>query len=373
LTDTAVTLKVLIVDDSLDDVLLLQRELRRGGYEAVVERVDDLASLAGALAGFTLVSRDITEQMRIAEERMQSQKLEVIGRLAGSVAHDFNNLLTIVSGFTELLNQSMEPDDASRIYLEEIVKATDQAAALTQQLLAFGRRQLLQPRVIDVNEIVSSMETMLRRLIGENVELSIRLEASPGSIRADAVQIQQAILNLVINARDAMPPGGTISIMTGNARETPGVGAEGGAGPLVTLVVADTGEGMDQQTLARIFEPFFTTKEVGKGSGLGLATVDGIVAQSGGRIRVSSVLNQGTTFTVLLPSTTDVPLGRPTAESPTASPTGSETVLLVEDEPALGGSAGGCWPSSATPCWRRPTARRRSAWPKRTMARSTWC
>jgi CheY-like chemotaxis protein len=266
---------------------------------------------------------------------MQSQKLEVIGRLAGSVAHDFNNLLTIVSGFTELLNQSMEPDDASRIYLDEITKATDQAASLTQQLLAFGRRQLLQPRVIDVNEIVSNMETMLRRLIGENIELSIRLEASPSSIRADAVQIQQAILNLVINARDAMPAGGTISITTGNARETPDVGAEGGADPLVTLVVADTGEGMDQQTLARIFEPFFTTKAVGKGTGLGLATVDGIVAQSGGRIRVSSALNQGTTFTVLLPSTADVPLGSPTVESPTSSPTGSETVLLVEDEPAL--------------------------------------
>jgi two-component system, cell cycle sensor histidine kinase and response regulator CckA len=327
---------------------ILETAARVGTYESEVwcTRKDGSALLASmlitaardaaaALAGFTLVSRDITEQMRIAEERMQSQKLEVIGRLAGSVAHDFNNLLTIVSGFTELLNQSMEPDDAGRIYLDEIIKATDQAAALTQQLLAFGRRQLLQPRVIDVNEIVSNMETMLRRLIGENIELSIRLEASPGSTRADAVQIQQAILNLVINARDAMPAGGTISIITGNARETPGVGAEGGADPLVTLVVADTGEGMDQQTLARIFEPFFTTKEVGKGSGLGLATVDGIVAQSGGRIRVSSALNQGTTFTVLLPSTADVPLGSPTVASATSSPTGSETVLLVEDEPAL--------------------------------------
>jgi two-component system cell cycle sensor histidine kinase/response regulator CckA len=188
--------------------------------------------------------------------------------------------------------------------------------------------------VIDVNEIVAGMETMLRRLIGENIELNFRLDASPSSIRADAVQIQQAAMNLVINARDAMPAGGTISVATGNVRETSVAGAEGAAGALVTLIVADTGQGMDPQTLARIFEPFFTTKEVGKGSGLGLATVDGIVAQSGGRIKVSSALDQGTTFTILLPSTTDLPLGSPTVER-VASPTGSETVLLVEDEPAL--------------------------------------
>jgi nitrogen-specific signal transduction histidine kinase len=289
----------------------------------------------GTLRGFTLVSRDITEQMRIAEERMQSQKLEVIGRLAGSVAHDFNNLLTIVSGFTDLLLQSMGSDETNRLYLDEITKAANQAASLTQQLLAFGRRQLLQPRVVDINDIVVTMETMLRRLMGENIELSIRLEASPGSIRADAVQIQQAILNLVINARDAMPKGGRISITTGNVQDAAAVGSEAPPGQMVSLVVEDTGEGMDAQTLDRIFEPFFTTKDVGKGSGLGLATVDGIVAQSGGRIRVTSAPNEGTTFTILLPSTSDLPLGASAAEPPTASPTGSETVLLAEDEPAL--------------------------------------
>src|SRR5262245_36602624 len=179
------------------------------------------------------------------------------------------------------------------------------------------------------------METMLRRLIGENIELHVRLAAAPGSIRADAVQIQQALLNLVINARDAMPTGGTISVSTGNVWEAAVTGAEDGAGDLVTLVVSDNGHGMDQQTLARIFEPFFTTKEVGKGSGLGLATVDGIVAQSGGRIRVSSAVGQGTTFTISLPATADLPLGSPAAESRAPSPMGSETVLLVEDEPAL--------------------------------------
>ena len=324
---------------------ILEAAARVGTYESEVwcTRSDGSALLAsilitavrdedGILRGYTLVSRDITEQMRMAEERMQSQKLEVIGRLAGSVAHDFNNLLTIVSGFTELLGQSMEPDETHQMYLDEITKASNQAASLTQQLLAFGRRQLLQPRVIDLNDIVRSMETMLRRLIGENLELVTMLEASPSHIRADAVQIQQALLNLVINARDAMPTEGMVVITTGNSREA--IGSDAQAIPLVTLSVSDSGHGMDHDTLARIFEPFFSTKEVGKGSGLGLATVDGIVAQSGGRIRVDSEPGQGTTFTILLPSTDDrspdsVPL------EPTASTNGSETVLLVEDEAAL--------------------------------------
>jgi hypothetical protein len=327
---------------------ILEAAARVGTYESEVwcAREDGSALLAsllitavrdedGTLQGFTLIGRDVTEQMRIAEERMQSQKLEVIGRLAGSVAHDFNNLLTIVSGFAELLIQSLDEDQDSRIYLDEITKATDQAATLTQQLLAFGRRQILQPRGIDVNEVVASMETMLRRLTGENIELSIRLAASPASIRADAVQIQQALLNLVINARDAMPNGGVLSIATGNTREPAPPGAGDGTGETVTLVVSDTGQGMDPQTLARIFEPFFTTKDVGKGSGLGLATVDGIVAQSGGRIRVASTPGAGTTFTILLPATSELPLGSPAVEPAPASPTGSETVLLVEDEPAL--------------------------------------
>jgi len=287
---------------------------------------------AGMLRGFTLVCRDITEQMRIAEERMQSQKLEVIGRLAGSVAHDFNNLLTIVSGFTELLIQSIEEDETHRMYLDEITKASNQAASLTQQLLAFGRRQLLQPRVIDVNEIVSDMETMLRRLIGENLELVTELYAAPSHVRADAVQMQQALLNLVINARDAMPNGGRVTIVTGNVSEAFAAGAEPLS--LVTLEVTDTGQGMDSQTLARIFEPFFSTKEIGKGAGLGLATVDGIVAQSGGRIRVSSTVGQGTTFRILLPSTGDLPDGVLTI-TPSVTSSGSETILLVEDEPAL--------------------------------------
>lgn len=330
---------------------ILEAAARMGAYESEVwcTRKDGSALLAsilitavrddgamqdesGTLRGYTLVSRDITEQMRMAEERMQSQKLEVIGRLAGSVAHDFNNLLTIVSGFTELLGQSMEPDETHQMYLDEITKASNQAASLTQQLLAFGRRQLLQPRVIDLNEIVVSMETMLRRLIGENLELVTLLEASPSHIRADAVQIQQALLNLVINARDAMPTGGVVVITTGNLSEA--IGSDGEAIPLISLSVSDSGHGMDHDTLTRIFEPFFSTKEVGKGSGLGLATVDGIVAQSGGRIRVDSEPGQGTTFTILLPSTDDRSPGIVTVE-PTASTNGSETVLLVEDEAAL--------------------------------------
>jgi len=288
----------------------------------------------GALRGYTLVSRDITEQARIAEERMQSQKMEVIGRLAGSVAHDFNNLLTIVSGFAELLQSAMRPEESRRTYVDEILKAADQAASLTQQLLAFGRRQLLQPQVIDINEIITDMETMIRRLIGEDVDLVFRLGADPSHIRADPVQIQQALLNLVINARDAMPAGGTVTVATGNGPVVSALGVETGAGQLVTLVVSDTGHGMDSETMARIFEPFFSTKAIGKGSGLGLATVDGIVAQSGGRITVTSELERGTTFTIALPATDDSRPGSPDGE-PVASPTGSETILLVEDEAAL--------------------------------------
>ena len=324
---------------------ILEAAARIGTYESEVwcTRQDGSALLAsilitavrdegGHLRGYTLVSRDITEQMRMTEERMQSQKLEVIGRLAGSIAHDFNNLLTIVSGFTELLQQSLEPDETHQMYLDEITKAADQAAALTQQLLAFGRRQLLQPRVIDLNEIVASMETMLRRLIGENLDLVTRLDAAPSHIRADAVQIQQAVMNLVLNPRDAMGTEGAVTITTSNASEA--LGADAQTIPLVTLAVSDTGHGMGEDTLARIFEPFFSTKEVGKGSGLGLATVDGIVAQSGGRIRVDSEIGQGTTFTVVLPSTDDRSPCTPTVER-IASTAGSETVLLVEDEGAL--------------------------------------
>ena len=331
---------------------VLDEAARNGTYESEVwgTRQDGstlLTSLlmtalredGGTLRGYTLVSRDITEQARIADERMHSQKMEVIGRLAGSVAHDFNNLLTIVSGFAELLMTSLVDDEPCRLYVDEILKAADQAASLTQQLLAFGRRQLLQPQVIDINEIIASMETMIRRLIGEDVELITRLEANPSHIRADLVQIQQALLNLVINARDAMPTGGTVTIVTGNSQPPSTSGTEGGAGPLdvgplVTLTVSDTGHGMDGDTMSQIFEPFFSTKAVGKGSGLGLATVDGIVAQSGGRITVASEVGRGTTFTILLPATDDSRPGSPAGE-PVTSPTGSETILLVEDEAAL--------------------------------------
>ncbi|MCC7370312.1 MAG: response regulator [Chloroflexi bacterium] len=319
---------------------------RVGSYESEVwcTRADGSALLAsilltavrtgdGDLRGYTLVCRDITEQMRIAEERMQSQKLEVIGRLAGSVAHDFNNLLTIVSGFTELLQQSIPPDETHQMYLDEITKASNQAASLTQQLLAFGRRQLLQPKVIDLNEVIGGMETMLRRLIGENLELVTQSAAAPSLVRADEVQIQQALLNLVINARDAMPVGGCVTIATSIAEEA--FGSDREVIPVVTLSVSDTGQGMDEQTISRIFEPFFTTKEIGKGSGLGLATVDGIVAQSGGRIRVESQLGQGTTFTIVLPLTDDDSVSGDKSGGPTAAASGSETVLLVEDEPAL--------------------------------------
>ncbi|HVP39632.1 MAG TPA: PAS domain S-box protein [Candidatus Saccharimonadales bacterium] len=280
---------------------------------------------------------DVTEQRRLEQRLRQTQKMEAVGRLAGGVAHDFNNLLTVIGGYVDLILGQLGPGDRQRHDLEEVRRAAQRATALTRQLLAFSRQQVLQPRVLDINEVVAGMERMLRRLIGEDVELVNA--AGPGlwPVKADPGQLEQVILNLALNARDAMPHGGQLSLETANVRleaGRPGLRLEVPPGPYVMLAMRDTGVGMDAATLSHLFEPFFTTKEQGKGTGLGTATVYGIVEQSGGTLEVSSRPGRGTTFRIYLPRASESP-GRAAGEAAAASGRGTETVLLAEDEPQV--------------------------------------
>ena len=277
---------------------------------------------------------DMTERRKLEEQLLQSQKMEAVGRLAGGIAHDFNNLLTAVSGYTELLIGQLDDGDPRRESAEEIRQASRRAAVLTQQLLAFSRRQVLEPKVLDLNAVITNMEKMLRRVIGEDVELTTSLSPGLWRVKADPAQIEQAILNLVVNARDAMPRGGHLTLETGNV-ELDAQFSSGSPGPHVMLAVSDTGVGMDMDQQARLFEPFYTTKERGKGTGLGLSTTYGVVKQSGGSIWVYSERGQGTTFKIYLPPS-DEPLDAPVQQAPLATPlNGTETALLVEDEPEV--------------------------------------
>jgi PAS domain S-box-containing protein len=277
--------------------------------------------------------QDITARKHLEIQLNQSQKLESIGRLAGGVAHDFNNLLTVILGYTEIL-QHDAPDRLRRSEeLEEIRQAALRARDLTIQLLAFARRQVIAPRIVDPNELATAMERLLRRLLGEDIELVTRLESDPWPIQADPAQLEQVIMNLAVNARDAMPEGGTLTIETRNEAlsETHAtrIGVE--AGSYLVLAVTDTGVGMSPETMEHLFEPFFTTKGPGKGTGLGLATVYGVVRQNGGHIRVSSELDRGTTFEMRFPRAAE----RVVVESSDAVPSllrGRETVLVVEDD-----------------------------------------
>ena len=289
--------------------------------------------------GVVINARDVTERESLEAQLMHAQKIEAVGRLAGGIAHDFNNLVTAILGYSDLLLRRLPPPDPLRGHVEEITGAAERAAALTQQLLAFSRKQVLQPRVLDVPELLERAQGLLRRLIGEDIELVLRVDPAVGRVRADPVQLEQVLLNLAINARDAMPTGGRLVLEASNADldETYARDHLGGrAGAYVLVAVSDTGHGMDRETQARIFEPFFTTKELGKGTGLGLSTVYGIVKQSGGYIWVYSEPGRGTTFKVYLPRMDQPAAGderRPRAPTPAAG--GSETLLLVEDEDAV--------------------------------------
>ncbi len=292
------------------------------------------------IAHFVAVKQDITHEIQLEEQLRQSQKMEAIGQLAGGVAHDFNNLLTAINGYSSLALQKIEENHPLRNYLEEIKKAGDRAANLTRQLLAFGRKQILQPLPINLNDVVGDMNKMLRRLIGEDIVLSARLDSSLKRIQADPGQIEQVLVNLVVNARDAMPQGGTLTIETAMVdfdEEYAGKRLGTRPGSYVMLAVSDTGTGMDEQTQARIFDPFFTTKDKGKGTGLGLSTVYGIVKQSGGNIWVYSEPGRGTTFKVYLPPIESAGIQAEKAKVEVPIPRGSETVLLVEDEDVVRG------------------------------------
>lgn len=285
------------------------------------------------------VTKDISEIRRLEEQLLQAQKMDAIGRLAGGIAHDFNNFLTIIHGYSEvLLTQVVDLPDMVRQPVLEMRAAAERAAGLTRQLLAFSRQQILRLQDVDLNRVISSNERMLRSAISEQVDLRLRLEPMLGRIQADPSQIDQVILNLVINARDAMPHGGSITIETGNvqfSRATAFGQGQVPAGRWVRLAVKDSGHGMNDAVQARIFEPFFTTKADDQGTGLGLATVYGIVKQSGGYIAVSSTPGAGATFEILLPRF-DVPAQARMEESPSRSPLeGTETILLVEDEEAI--------------------------------------
>jgi len=282
----------------------------------------------------TCIIRDITERKHLEEQLRQSQKMEALGRLAGGVAHDFNNLLTIIGGYAQMLLGSFKARHPARRDLESIMEAANRASALTRQLLAFSRRQVVQPKVLDLNRLILRMHRMLHPIIGEDIALELELQKNLGKVKADPGQIEQVVMNLVVNARDAMPNGGRITIQTCLSRweegEAPPVPLPPGC--YVTLAVSDTGQGMDEETLSHIFEPFFTTKTRSKGTGLGLPMVYGIVKQSGGEVEVSSRLGQGSVFRIFLPVFASVSRESEGARLPRKAARGAETILLVEDE-----------------------------------------
>jgi len=287
----------------------------------------------GRASSIISVSRDVTERKRLEAQLQQSQKMEAVGRLAGGIAHDFNNMLTAVKAYSEFLLEDLDPADARRTDVQEIAKAADRAASLTRQLLAFSRKQVLQPRPLDLNEVVVGMEKMLSRLIGEDLHIITRLDPDLKLVEADPSQIEQVIMNLTVNARDAMPDGGVLTIETRNVtldHVDPAWGIEPGAH--ATLAISDTGIGMDEAVRAQIFEPFFTTKPIGQGTGLGLSTVYGIVKQSGGHISVHTEPGHGSTFKVYLPHVDTSSTGPMLGPAMSRLPRGTETIVLVDDD-----------------------------------------
>ncbi len=321
------------------------RVLLPNGTERVMQgRGEVLVNEQGEPIKMFGIVQDITEAKhaeealhRSEEQLRQSQKMEAVGRLAGGVAHDFNNLLTVIGGYCTLALQKTERTDPLQKNIIEIQRASERAGSLTSQLLAFSRKQVLRPRVLQLNDVVHGMEKMLRRLIGEDIELSTNFEPSLGRVKADPGQIEQVIMNLVVNARDAMPRGGKLTVSTTNTavdHTTSFRNRTLEAGDYVLLAISDNGMGMTEEVKAHLFEPFFTTKGLGKGTGLGLATCHGIVCQSGGDIRVYSELNAGTTFKIYLPRT-DAKLEPKANRESTPLPVGRESILIVEDDAAV--------------------------------------
>ena len=318
----------------------VEHRVRRPGGEVrwVYEQAEIVRGPEGRPLRMIGTVQDITERRHLEDQLRLAQKMEAVGRLAGGVAHDFNNMLGVILGYAELLVRRLPAEEPLRSQALEIRRTSERAAALTRQLLAFSRRQVLQPRILDLSLVVSNMEEMLRRLIGEDVHLVSAAEGEVGLVKADPGQIEQVIMNLAVNARDAMPGGGRLTIATANveldearAAERPGVQP----GPYVMLSVSDTGGGMDAETLSHLFEPFFTTKEPGRGTGLGLATAYGIVKQSDGHIWVLSEPGHGTSVTIYLPRVEGLVHRAPAPVGGGALPRGSETILLVEDEDSL--------------------------------------
>ncbi len=318
-------------------VLSFRFRCKDGSYRVLEGRGNNLSD-DPAVGGIVFNSRDVTERRRLEENFHQAQKVQAIGQLTGGVAHDFNNILTVIIGYSDLALRQMPAQSTAHGSVEEIRRAADRAAALTRQLLAFSRRQVLQPRVMNLVTVISDMEKMLRRLLGEHIELVLVAPQGVGNVKADVGQIEQVILNLVVNARDALPSGGRLTLETGNVRLDDRYAAiQDGVHPgdYVMLAVSDNGTGIAPEVMEHIFEPFFTTKADGHGTGLGLATCHGIIKQSGGHIIVYSEVRRGTIFKIFLPMVEDpVEEFAPAVAEP--SPAGGrEVILVVEDEPML--------------------------------------
>src|SRR5215831_4272860 len=310
-----------------------QRYRTSSGRLIEVESGGHTIEFAGGPAEL-VVLMDVTQQRYLEEQLRQARKMEAVGMLAGGVAHDFNNLLTIITGYSQLILNNLPPEDPNRQSAEQIMKAGERAATLTRQLLAFSRRQVLQPKVLDVNRLIGTLTSMLRRLIGEDIDLRLSLRDGLGQVNADPGQIEQVLMNLVVNARDAMPQGGTLTIETANVdldENYTRTHVTLKPGPFVMIAVSDTGTGMDENTKAHAFEPFFTTKAQGRGTGLGLSTVFGIVRQSGGAVDIYSALGKGTSAKVYLPRI-DQPEVLESPEQHAQASKGTETILIAEDD-----------------------------------------